>query len=86
MGDRFLNIQLAYIRELYTQLPDNLDRALCATRQDDVFHFKAFGQPCTMTPEGIHLSGGLLTGDMGITIALYARCASNDEVRLLPPM
>jgi hypothetical protein len=83
-SDRFLNIQLAYIRELYAQLPDDLDRSLCAKREDDIFHFKAFGQPCTITPEGIYLSGELITEDMGITIALYARYASNDEVRLLP--
>ena len=86
MENRFLTIQLAYIRELYAQLPEDFDRSLCATREDGVFHFKAFGQSCTITPEGIHLSGELLTGDMGITIALYARHASSDEVQLLPPM
>jgi hypothetical protein len=85
MSDRLLKIQLTYVKELYTQLPDDLDRSLRAVREDNVFHFKAFGQPCTITPEGILLSGDLLKGGLGIIIALYARYASHDEVQLSPP-
>jgi hypothetical protein len=85
MSDRLLKIQLTYIRELYAQLPDDLDRSLHAVREDDVFRFQAFGQPCTITPEGILLSGELLTGGLGIIIALYARYASPEEVQLMPP-
>jgi len=85
MSDRLLKIQLTYVRELYARLPDDLDRSLCAVREDNVFHFKAFGQPCTITPEGIILSGELLTGGLGIIIALYARYASHDAVQLSPP-
>jgi hypothetical protein len=85
MSDRLLNIQLTYIKELYTQLPDDLDRSLRAVREDNLFHFKAFGQPCTITPEGILLSGEPLTSGLGIIIALYARHASHDEVQFSPP-
>jgi hypothetical protein len=85
VSDRLLKIQLTYVRELYAQLPDDLDRCLQAVRKDNIFCFKAFGQPCTITPEGILLSGKLLTGGLGIIIALYARYASRDEVRLSPP-
>ncbi len=85
MSDRLLNIQLTYVRELYARLPDDLERSLSAVREGNVFHFKAFGQPCTITPEGIILSGELLTGGMGIIIALYARYASHDAVQLSPP-
>jgi len=85
MSDRLLNIQLTYVRELYARLPDDLERSLSAVREGNVFHFKAFGQPCTITPEGIILSGELLTGGMGIIIALYARYAPHDAVQLSPP-
>jgi len=85
MSDRLLHIQLTYLGELYAQLPDDLDRSLRAVREDDAFHFKAFGQPCTITPDGILLSGEPLTGGMGIIIALYARYACPDEVQLFPP-
>ena len=85
VSDRLLEIQLEYIRELYTRLPDDLDSALLAVREDKVFRFKAFGRPCAITPEGIRLSGQMLTGGMGIIIALYARHACRDEVQLSPP-
>ena len=85
MSDAFLKIQLAYVRELYAQLPDDLDRFLRATREGDVFHFKAFGQACSITPNGIILGGERLTGPMGVLLALYARPACRDEVLLEPP-
>jgi hypothetical protein len=85
MSDRLLKIQLAYVKELYSRLPDNLDKSLCAVREGNSFHFKAFGQDCTITKDGIHLSGELLNGGTGIIIALYALYSSLDEVRLLPP-
>lgn len=85
MSERLLHIQLTYLRELYARLPDDLDRCLHAVRKDDSFHFKAFAQPCTITSEGILLSGELLTGGMGIIIALYARYATREEVQLFPP-
>jgi len=85
MENRFLKIHLSYIKELYSQLPDDLDKCICAMREGDVFRFKAFGQPCAITPEGIYLSGELMTGEMGITIALYANFATDTEVQLLPP-
>ena len=85
MSDTFLKIQLTYIRELYAQLPDDLDRSLHAEREHDVFHFKAFGQHCSIAPDGIILGGERLTGPMGVLIALYARHARRDEVLLEPP-
>jgi hypothetical protein len=85
MNDAFMKIQLTYVKELYAQLPDDLDRSLGAARENDVFHFKAFGQPCTITPNGIILGGERLTGPMGVLIALYARHACRDEVLLEPP-
>ncbi len=85
MNDAFLKIQLTYVRELYAQLPDDLDRSLHAAREHDVFHFKAFGQHCSITPDGIILGGEWLTGPLGILIALYARHARRDAVQLEPP-
>jgi len=85
MGDRLLNIQLRYVRETYDRLAEELETALPALREGNRFHFRAFGQSCTITPEGILLSGERLTGGLGIIIALYARYASHDEVQLFPP-
>ncbi|MBW1689882.1 MAG: hypothetical protein DRG87_09050 [Deltaproteobacteria bacterium] len=85
MSDNFLKIQLRYVREIYDKLFEDLEDYLPAIREGNTFHFNAFGQPCTITPEGIFLSGELLTGGLGIIIALYARYVSRDEVQLLPP-
>ena len=85
MNDTFLKIQLTYVRELYAKLPDDMDKSLQAVREHDVFHFKAFGQPCSITPKGIVLGGERLTGPLGVLIALYARHARRDEVQLEPP-
>ena len=85
MNDNFLKIQLTYVRELYANMPDDLDKSLHAVREHDVFHFKAFGQPCDLTPNGIVLGGERLTGPLGVLIALYARHARIDEVQLEPP-
>ena len=84
MGDRLLNIQLRYVREAYDKLAEALETVLPAVREGNSFHFKAFGQPCTITPNGIILGGERLTGPLGILIALYARHANRDDVRLEP--
>ncbi len=84
MDDKFLKIQLAYLKELYDQLPENLEQSLPAIRENDVFTFKAFGEPCSIKPEGITLGGQTLAGPRGILIALYARNARREPVLLNP--
>lgn len=41
MSDNFRKIQLTYLRELYSHLPEDLEQSLPAIREKDVFHFKA---------------------------------------------
>jgi len=85
MSDTFLKIQLRYVREIYEGSVEDLEDSLPAVREGNVFHFKAFGQACTITPEGIILDGERLMGSLGILIALYMRHARGDEVQLLLP-
>lgn len=84
MDGKFLDIQRAYLKELYDHLPEELDQFLPATRANDVFTFKAFGEPCSMSPTGITLGGKSLTDPRGILIALYARNARREAVQLDP--
>jgi hypothetical protein len=84
MDGRFLDIQKAYLRELYDHLPEDLEQYLPATRANDVFSFKAFGEPCSMSPAGISLGGKALTDARGILIALYACNARNEAVQIDP--
>ena len=84
MGDNFLKIQRAYLKELYDHLPQDMEQLLPASREKDTFSFKAFGELCTITPDGITVGGEVLTGPTGILIALYARHARKEPVQLEP--
>ncbi|UCG63848.1 MAG: DUF3786 domain-containing protein [Deltaproteobacteria bacterium] len=84
MDDKLLKIQLAYLKELYRHLPEDLEQSLPAIWENDVFTFKAFGEPCSIRPEGITLGGEPLTGPKGILVALYARNARREPVLLNP--
>ena len=84
MGKNLLRVQLAYLKELYDQLPEDLEKSLPATRENNVFHLKAFGEPCSITPEGISLDREMNSGPIGILIALYARNARKEGVQLNP--
>ena len=84
MNDNFLKIQRGYLKELYDHLPQDMERLLPASREKDILSFKAFGEPCTIRPDGITLGDEMLTGPKGILIVLYARNARKDPVRLEP--
>jgi len=84
VNDKLLEIQLAYLKELYRHLPEDLEQCLPAIREKDVFSFRAFGEPCTIRPEGITLGGERLTGPKGILIALYARNARREPIQHNP--
>jgi len=61
---------------LYKNLPPNLDRLLPGQRDQDFFHFKAFGRVCRIQPDGIIIADKPETGVVGILITLYALYAS----------
>ena len=84
MSGELLKIQLDYLSRRYDQLPEDMDQRLVAAREKELFHFKAFGQPCTVRPDGITLGGKPLTGPMGILIALYVFHAIKEPVQLEP--
>jgi len=84
VSDNLLKIQLSYLKELYDQLPEDLEKVLPAIRENDVFYFKAFGESCSISPKGISLDGEMITGPIGILIALYAHNARKEAVQLNP--
>jgi hypothetical protein len=84
MSTNLLEIQMSYLKELYDLLPEDLEQCLPAIRENDLFHFKAFGEPCSISPNGITLGGKKLTDAKGILISLYARHANKETVQLKP--
>ena len=84
MGGNLLNIQLTYLRDLYSQMPEDLELSLLAIRENQAFHFRAFGEPCSINSQGITLGVKKLSGPRGILIALYAYHTRNEAVQIKP--
>ena len=84
MSSNLLKIQRAYLKELYDNLPQEMEQMLPASRENDTFSFRAFGEPCSISPDGITLSGEVITGPEGILLALYARNARKEPAQLEP--
>jgi hypothetical protein len=84
MNGNLLKIQRAYLKELYDHLPQEMEQLLPASRENNIFSFRAFGEPCAIGPDGITLSGEVITGPEGILIALYARNARKEPAQLEP--
>lgn len=72
------------LQRLYRQLPEDLAEKIPASRRDDGFVFRAFGESCRITPEGIKLGDNPETGPLGIVISLYALYIDTVSCQLTP--
>ena len=61
-----------------------LEEMLPATRDGRRFVFRAFGEECSLEPEGITFSGQTDTGPKGLIISLYAAHSNPGSVILEP--
>ena len=61
-----------------------LEKALPAEREGNVFLFKAFGQDCSLEPEKITLDGSLDTGPKGLLVSLYATHVKQEPIQIEP--
>ena len=78
MTDNYAKLAQNNLKVLYTTLSDHLDALLPATQEGMNFTFTAFGDPCTITPDGINLPGGEHDSVKSILISLYALNAKPD--------
>ncbi|MGD8368096.1 MAG: DUF3786 domain-containing protein [Desulfobacterales bacterium] len=69
---------------LFENPPGDLDRRLGARRDNDRYHFPAFGRPCTLSADEIRLQGRPETGVLGILISLYALHAKSEPCTVEP--
>jgi hypothetical protein len=69
---------------LYGELPEDLDLRLGAKRSGARFRFRAFGEDCILSPDGVFLSGRPAAGPEGLLITLYALHAKREPVELEP--
>jgi len=84
LTDNYAKIVQQNLYKLYTKLPPNLERNLPAHRDDQAFVFEAFGEECTITPQGITLGDTEYPAIHGILISLYALNVTPDICILSP--
>ena len=61
-----------------------LEKALPAEREGNVFLFRAFGQDCSLEPEKITLDGSRDKGPKGLLVSLYATQVNHEPIQLEP--
>lgn len=83
--DNYARIITDNLQRLYDGPPQRLEEILPAMREGDRFLFKAFGEQCEITPQGIVLDGEPEAGVIGILISLYALHA-NPGRQILQPL
>lgn len=72
VGTRYEHLIRQHIVQLYARPKDDLEVRLGARASGNALHFRAFGEPCSIGPEGITLSGTPESGPRGLIVSLYA--------------
>jgi hypothetical protein len=72
------------LNRVFARLPQDLEQALPARRDGDLFHFRAFGEDCCLGPGGVTFSGIPETGPKALLISLYASHANHESMQLEP--
>jgi hypothetical protein len=63
---------------------EELEKALPADREGNVFLFRAFGQDCSLGADEIALDGNRETGPKGLLVSLYASHINHEPIQLEP--
>lgn len=79
MADNYEKLVQENLRTLYNgSAPTELAENLPGVRKGERFIFTAFGEPCTITPDGINLGEREQSSVFGILISLYALHVSSE--------
>ncbi len=78
MTDNYTKIVQKNLIKLYNDLPKDLASNLPGEQDGDFFIFNAFGEKCTIDPDGITLGDKEHSAVFGILISLYALKACSD--------
>ncbi|MFC1886976.1 DUF3786 domain-containing protein [Thermodesulfobacteriota bacterium] len=82
--DNYTKIARGNLDRLYRNLSDDLANNLPGEKNGDRFWFKAFGEQCCISPEGISIDNKTHDSVLGILISLYALSARPDGCILEP--
>lgn len=78
MNDNYAKLANHNLEQLYTNLPADLAHTLPARQTGQQFEFRAFGEPCVISPTGIALGDRPHGSVLDILISLYALNARPD--------
>jgi hypothetical protein len=84
MATRYEKIIRENLTHAYQNGEMKLEETLPSTRDDCRFVFRAFGEECSLEPEGITVSGKADPGPKGVIISLYAAHSTPGSVILEP--
>ncbi len=84
MADNYEKITRSNLERLYSNLPADLAERLPAEKEGNRFIFEAFGETCTIAPDGIILDNGRMPTVVNLLISLYALHAVLDQPVLEP--
>ena len=72
------------LQRLYSNLPADLADRLPASRIDNEFLLRAFGESCRITPQSVKIGDHAQTGPAGIIVSLYALQVTAEACQLKP--
>lgn len=84
MSDNYQKIVAQNLEKLYADLRPDLDRDLGANRDGDRFTLTAFGDRCTISPDGVTFEKRGQDSILGILISLYALNAGDRPLAVTP--
>ena len=77
MTNQYTEIISKNLEKLYQNIPEDFEQALLAKKSGKEYFFKAFGNTCRISPDGIYLGEKKQMGVvLGILISLYALYAN----------
>jgi hypothetical protein len=82
--DNYTKLAKDNLARLYGKLPGDLAVRLPGEKNGQAYSFRAFGQPCILSPSGIRLNGIEPPGVIGILLSLYALNAVSEPPILEP--
>ena len=84
MQDNYSRIVAGNLDRIFSAPPENLASNLPAERDGDGYLFRAFGETCRISPDGILLGDAPQVSILGILISLYVLNATSEACILEP--
>jgi hypothetical protein len=82
MGTNYEKLIHQNLSRRFEKLPFDLEKSLGAEKRGEHYYFRAFGEDCYLSPDGITLSNKPALDPRGLLVSLYAIHANPQSVKL----